>query len=163
MLSTIFLPAVLGRLSPVVRSVVVMSPTPLLGFNGPPCLSGRGHWPAWLPLPPGLQCTSPLTPLSHRGVFALLAEAAGPYPNVHVVDLRRAICPGGVCRAEWRREMVYRNGQHLTASFAESLAPDLRYALQAGEVPIPQSQMRVPGAARNGIPVRWRSSVPQGP
>ena len=40
-----------------------------------------------------------------------------------------AICPGATCRAEIRGEVVFRDDQHMTATFAASLAPELARTL----------------------------------
>ena len=120
---------VLDRLSPVTRSVVVMNPTPQLGFDGPDCLSAQANWPHWLPSPK--QCETALAPISQDSVFNLLKKAALPYANVKVIDLRDAICPAGECRAQLGQTIVYRDEKHLTASFALFLAPALQHALLA--------------------------------
>jgi len=120
--------SVLERLSPAAGSIVLMSPTPELGFNGLSCLSARANWPRWLP--PVHACMRPLRPESKNGMTALLERAAAPFANVRVVDLRRAVCPHGICRAQVDGRIAYRDGQHLTASFVRSLAPSLRRALR---------------------------------
>lgn len=125
--------AVLKRLSPATHSIVVLSPTPELGFDGLACLSAQANWPHWFPL--AKNCSRPLPPVSKSGTYALLQRAARPYPNAHVVNLRLAVCPGGRCRARIGDHIVYRDGQHLTASFVKTLAPALRAALRRNDVP----------------------------
>lgn len=124
--------AVLDRLSPVTRSIVVMNPTPELGFDGLDCLSAQANWPHWLPF--SKQCKTSLTPISQDSVFDLLNKAALPYANVKVIDLRNAICPAGECRAQLGQIIVYRDEIHLTAFFVRSLAPALQHVLLAAGV-----------------------------
>lgn len=119
--------AVLRRLSPAAGSVILMSPSPELGFNGLDCLSAQINWPNWVRDP--RTCAIRLGPKTPGGVLAALAKAATGYANTHVIDLRRAICPNGVCHAQLGKFIVYRDGQHMTATFVRSLAPELRKAL----------------------------------
>ncbi|MGC9238002.1 MAG: SGNH hydrolase domain-containing protein, partial [Thiomonas sp.] len=125
--------SVLERLSPVTKAIVILSPTPELGFNGPDCLSAKANWPAWLTSPE--RCQTVLKPMTKNGVFDLLKTTAAPFRNVAVIDMRNAICPDGICRAQHNQQIVYRDGQHLTASFILSLAPELQKALSRSHIP----------------------------
>jgi len=120
---------VLDRLSPVVQSVVVMSPTPELGFNGLSCLAAKVNWPTWLPEIE--HCDSRLKPVSEAYTLSALKEAVAPYINAHIFDFRDEVCPDGQCRAEIGGKIVYRDGQHLTASFVRSLASMVQSELMA--------------------------------
>jgi peptidoglycan/LPS O-acetylase OafA/YrhL len=57
----------------------------------------------------------------------LNAEDAGVHgiPNVYVIDLTGELCPRDVCPVFRRGLIVYRDSNHLTGTFAESLAPTL--------------------------------------
>ena len=123
----------LKRLSTVTKAIAILSPTPELGFDGPDCLSAKVNWPAWLPSPE--HCQTVLKPMTKEGVFDLLKTAAAPFHHVAVIDMRGAICPDGICRAQRNRQIVYRDGQHLTASFILSLAPELQLALRQSRIP----------------------------
>jgi hypothetical protein len=119
--------AVLDRLSPVTRSVFIMSPTPTLGFDGPNCLSTEANLPHWSPRYG--RCETTLIPPSVAAIRGILKQAAEPYPNVHVIDLSDAVCPGGRCRARFQTGIRFRDGKHLTASFVRSMTPALERAL----------------------------------
>ncbi len=124
--------AVLNRLSPAAHAVVIMRPTPRLGFNGLDCIAAQTNWPDWLPQ--FRHCERPLKPPSSQGALESLKQAAKPYPNVRVIDLSDAICPDGICRARLGSTIVYRDGLHMTASFVRSLAPILRRSLQTNGI-----------------------------
>jgi len=125
--------SVLDRLSPVTNAIAILSPTPELGFDGPECLSAKANWPAWLPSPE--RCQTVLKPMTKDGIFDLLKTAAAPFPHVAVIDMRDAICPDGICRAQRNQQIVYRDGQHLTARFILQLAPELQQALSRNRIP----------------------------
>jgi hypothetical protein len=125
----------LDWLSPAAKAVVVMSPTPELGFNGLNCLASKANWPAWLPQTQ--HCRSKLAPETPSSVINLLKQAAKPYPNVRVFDFSAQICPQGLCHAKIADHIVYRDGQHLTASFIESLAPEVQKQLDRDHIPSP--------------------------
>lgn len=125
--------SVLDRLSPAAHSVVILSATPELGFDGLRCLSMRAHWPKWLPIEK--HCSRTIKPVTKHSVLTLLRTAAKPYANVHVIDMRSHICPDDRCHAELHGHIVYRDGQHLTATFIKTLAQPLRQSLQLDKVP----------------------------
>lgn len=125
---------VLRRLSPVTGAIAIISPTPELGFDGPDCLAAKANWPDWLPSPE--RCQTPLKPVTKNSVFDLLKTASEPFRHVGVIDMRDAICPNQLCRAQRGRHIVYRDGQHITARFIRSLAPELRQALRLNHIPV---------------------------
>lgn len=125
--------AVLTQLAPAANFVVIMSPTPELGFNGPDCLAGQAVRPKWLALTQS--CQRQIPPATQESVATLLKVAASTFHNVEVIDLRDAICPNGVCHAEIGGRITYRDGQHLTAGFVQSLSPFVERALQQAHVP----------------------------
>ena len=51
-----------------------------------------------------------------------LQTAVARFPNTALLDMNAHICPDGLCHAELDGHVVYRDDQHLTGSFAESLA-----------------------------------------
>jgi peptidoglycan/LPS O-acetylase OafA/YrhL len=63
------------------------------------------------------------TSMGRAGDSDLLA--ARDLPRTRVVDLTAAICPGRYCPAIIGRVIVWRDGHHLTATYARSLAPRL--------------------------------------
>jgi hypothetical protein len=58
-------------------------------------------------------------------VFAWLKEAAKGFDNVTVIDLNPAVCPDGRCYAEMNGEVVFRDSQHLSSHFSETLSEAL--------------------------------------
>ena len=52
-------------------------------------------------------------------------RAAEASPETHLVDFIGDICPGEVCRAVIGNALVYRDKDHLTATFARTLEPML--------------------------------------
>lgn len=121
--------ATLDSLSPAAGEVVVMSPTPELGFNGPDCLSIRAERPDWLRS--STRCVRRIQTGHGYAIYSLLKVAARPFRNVHVIDMRRAVCPHNICRAQFDSTIAYRDKRHLTASFIDSLEPALRARLRS--------------------------------
>lgn len=103
--------------------VYILRGTPHLPFDGPSCLSSR-NWLPWLHLRRGT-CQAPAFSQSDNDVYAWLQEASRRFDNVAVLDLNEAICPDGQCRAERKGVVVFRDSQHLTATFAKSLSKEL--------------------------------------
>ncbi|MBS0430870.1 MAG: acyltransferase [Proteobacteria bacterium] len=115
---------VLQRLSASAGRVYVMRSTPTLPFDGPSCLAPRSKLYEWLTGP--ARCTAALADATRfNDVYRWLQAAAAPFPNVRMVDMTPEICPQGICRASLDGKIVFRDFQHLTASFAESLGPAL--------------------------------------
>jgi SGNH domain (fused to AT3 domains) len=103
---------------------VVLRDTPLPPFNIPACLARRES-----NISRGESC-------DFRGAVALntaahsaeLAAAEG-LPEVYFLDMNDLFCPGTMCHAIVRDLLVYRDEDHITGTFAESLAPSLRMRL----------------------------------
>jgi hypothetical protein len=57
-------------------------------------------------------------------------RAAEASPETHLVDFIGDICPGEVCRAVIGNALVYRDKDHLTATFARTLEPMLESDLR---------------------------------
>ena len=121
--------AVLKHLAPIAGSVAILSPTPYLGFDGPNCLSMKVNIPDWMPHRG--RCETRLNPPPSPSILEILENAALPYSNVGVIDLSKSVCPDGICRARLSGDIVFRDSQHLTASFVQYLAPAFEHALNA--------------------------------
>jgi hypothetical protein len=65
------------------------------------------------------------------GIGPAQAQAATGLARVSLVDLNDAICPGDPCAAVIGGILVYRDNNHVTATYIRSLAPRLRAALDA--------------------------------
>jgi hypothetical protein len=57
-------------------------------------------------------------------------RAAKAHPATHLIDLDDEICPSEVCRAVIGNALVYRDKDHLTATFARTLEPMLESDLR---------------------------------
>jgi len=55
-------------------------------------------------------------------VYSWLSLVAHRFGNVSMIDMNPLICPQGICAAERQGRIVFRDNQHLTASFARSLS-----------------------------------------
>ena len=110
---------VLAVVSPAVGHIHILRDTPHLPFDGPDCLAQHAERPAWL----GVQhaCSASAADPYADQVYQWLQQAAAHFTNVSVLDLNEQVCPGGTCLAEQHGEVVFRDSQHLTGSFAASL------------------------------------------
>jgi hypothetical protein len=115
---------VLALLAPNAGQVYVIRSTPRLPFGGPGCLS-RKHDTPILRLLPEPECTAPGADRRNDEVWDWLSTVAKPYANVQLLDLNDAVCPQGMCSAELGEQIVFRDSNHLTASFASALGPVL--------------------------------------
>lgn len=118
---------VLRSLSANAKQVYVMRSTPTLPFDGPSCLAPR----SWLyrALSSRARCTGPAHTVLADNVYQWLGAASTPFANVHLVDMTNSVCPGGLCRAQINGKIVFRDDQHMSATFAQSLGPALENAL----------------------------------
>jgi len=121
---------VLRSLSASGGQVYFLRATPHLPFDGPDCLTEDRLRPRWLPTT--RSCNVLVKDRHADEVYAGLQRAASHFENVHALDLNSLICPGGTCRAEQGRMVVFRDSQHMTATFAASLAGALGDRLRQG-------------------------------
>jgi hypothetical protein len=99
-------------------TVVVLRDSPYLERNAPECVAAN---PRKL-----TRCaTDRKSALDAGGGPAHEAAAAGQR-GVHLVDLNDAICPVDPCAAVIGGVLIYRDANHLTATYVSSLAPRLR-------------------------------------
>jgi peptidoglycan/LPS O-acetylase OafA/YrhL len=61
--------------------------------------------------------------------------AAAGQTNVYLIDLFDAICPGEQCVPVIGNVLIYRQGSHITATYVETLAPQLAAALSRAGIP----------------------------
>ena len=110
---------VLARISPFAKHVYVLRSTPVLPFNGPNCLADRG----WLHkfLEGSRNCVAPAYNRKSNQVYRWQERAARHFDNVSLVDMTGRICPDAHCHAELNGLIVFRDNQHLTATFVKSL------------------------------------------
>ncbi|MCX7513729.1 acyltransferase family protein [Frateuria hangzhouensis] len=110
---------ILAPLAAASGHVYLLRSTPRLPFNGPDCLAAHQGRPGWMAT---LGACSAPAGSANDVVYGWLQQASRPYSNVSVIDLNDQICPGRLCKAERDGLIVFRDSQHMTASFAQSLA-----------------------------------------
>lgn len=100
--------------------IVVMPSTPMLPFDPAECVDQhRDHM---------TECTAPRSE-ALKGNGARVQKAAD-YPGVGIVDINKAICPTKQCAPVIGGVLVYRDRVHITATYAATLAEDLRAAFR---------------------------------
>lgn len=115
-------------------AVAVLAPTPTLTFDALRCVTTQGHWDGQAVLAPGCQVT--LADAEPAEVINSLRQALARVDGGHLIYLNDLVCPEGRCDAVREGQLVFRDNQHVNASFAEALAPVLDHrlapALEAG-------------------------------
>ena len=106
-----------------VGHIYILRGTPTLPFDGPGCLSAQS-WLPWLHSQRS-SCHAPAHNTQNDNVYQWLVQASSGFQNVRVLDLNAAVCPASECDAERNGKIVFRDSQHLTATFAESLSGEL--------------------------------------
>ncbi|GMQ54255.1 acyltransferase family protein [Halopseudomonas aestusnigri] len=110
------------------KRIAIIAPTYALGFNGVTCLMEHGGV-ARLQAASKDTCSSPADDKRRLSAIKGLQRAVDSLLNTALVDLNDAVCPGQRCNAISGDLIVFRDNQHLTASFASSLADNMRKAL----------------------------------
>ena len=111
----------LQALSAADLPVVVMRDNPLSTFDVPTCLA-RSVRHSWYP---GGACEMDRARVLNPAVFEAEKEGAQGLPNIHFIDLTDRLCQQNVCPTVQSGEVMYRDDNHLTGTFAESLMPVL--------------------------------------
>jgi hypothetical protein len=104
--------ATLQRLHRFGLRTVVIGDTPLAPDEIPACVSEH--------LEDLASCDFPHTPTWEKEFERRAADRA---PGSHLIDLTPEICPDGICRSVIGNALVYRDDNHLTATFARTLSP----------------------------------------
>lgn len=120
------------------KHVFLLRATPRLPFDGPDCLAARQWRPSFLVPHDG--CVTSAHSRQNADVYSWLSQVAGRFGNVSMIDMNPLICPQGICAAERQGKIVFRDNQHLTASFARSLGEAMA------------KKMDIPLSAPNGGP-----------
>ncbi len=113
----------LSRLSFVAKEVIVMRDTPVIGINVPFALAEAEWKHRPKPRAPELSRTD------SESVFKAEKAAGDHFANVTFIDLSGAICETSSCSLVKDGLVVYRDQNHLSASFARYLTPYLADAL----------------------------------
>lgn len=139
--------------------VVVVRDNPFFTFDIPACVarSVRNYWY------PKDACQIDRSTSLNLAAFEAEREGARGLPNVHFIDLTDQLCKEAICWSVRSGEVMYRDNNHLTGSFASSLTP----ALKAKLLPIltTADDLRVPAGTRPtvGSSVTDRREVGPGP
>lgn len=136
---------VLQTISAAIGHVYVLRATPTLPFDGPACLAPRSA--LYAALTGKSACTGPARTAHSNEVYVWLQQAASGFANASVIDMTDAVCPDGRCRAQQHGMIVYRDSQHMTATFARSLADEFTVRLRQRDM----SGRSTAGEARRGI------------
>jgi hypothetical protein len=101
--------------------------TPYANYDVPGCLA-QAEWDG------RTQCPAPVsTAALSPGVFAAETRAALDFGNVKVLDLSDRMCGPDRCYLESGGQIMYRDADHLTASYSRSLATVLFQRLNESE------------------------------
>lgn len=131
-------------------SIVMLRATPLLPFDGPDCLASNGKLSQWLTL--GHRCESPSPTDRNQAMTGALKAAASVFDNVRVLDMNDFVCPQDLCRAQMDGRIVFRDSQHLSASFARSISAEFLERLEnlrASPGHVANSSAGTPGVEAN--------------
>lgn len=116
---------ILDSISGAAGHVFVIRGTPVLPFDGPGCLSRETWRERYLSLP--TVCVTARSDAPQ--IFDQLKRAAAGYGNVQLLDFNGLICPSGQCKAAQGDSIVFRDSQHVTASFIEGLTDRVEAAV----------------------------------
>jgi hypothetical protein len=121
---------ILARVAPAAGQVVLLTGTPRLSFNGPSCL--EDPWRFSFRLIDGeRECEEARKDERPDHVSTWLRAATDGYRNVQLLDLNDLVCPDRRCAAATPEGVVvFRDDDHLTASFTEFLVPAVRARLE---------------------------------
>ncbi|HEY7856949.1 MAG TPA: acyltransferase family protein [Candidatus Nanopelagicales bacterium] len=108
----------LRALSRSAGSVVLLRDTPDMGRDVAGCVSAH--------MSNLLACSTPRSiAIAANQSDQLAQEALGALPHLHYLDMNDYVCPGTRCPAVIGNVLVYRDKDHLTATYMRTLAPVL--------------------------------------
>lgn len=108
---------ILDQLAPHTDAIYVIEANPTLAFDGPSCLRQQASE----------QCKSaPASASRYPEVARYLQQAIAQQPKAHWLETSSYVCPHDQCQAlrqiNGRETVVFRDSQHLTASFVATAA-----------------------------------------
>jgi hypothetical protein len=104
-------------------AVRIIRDTPHADYDVPPCLAQLA-WNGHATCPP-LNRANALS----ADIYQAVVRAAANIENVKIIDMSDAICGTDSCATEQGDLVKYRDTDHLTSSYAESLADELQTRL----------------------------------
>jgi peptidoglycan/LPS O-acetylase OafA/YrhL len=105
--------------------VIIVRDNPFFPFDIPGCLA-RSTRHSWYP---GGSCELKKSQVLNSAVFSAEQSGASGLQNVYFLDLTDELCRGEVCSTVQKGEVMYRDNNHLTGSFADRLMPLLEAKL----------------------------------
>ena len=117
-------------LSALVGQVGVLRDTPRSDFNVMAC-QARKEWGLSRLIGVSHECSFPRDRPDAREFLAIQQAAAAKHPNMHIVDVVNAVCPGTQCLARMDGRVAFRDDDHMSDPFSAHLAPVLDSALVA--------------------------------
>jgi peptidoglycan/LPS O-acetylase OafA/YrhL len=116
----------LGTLSSAGLPVVSIRDNPLAPFDVPMCLERAARHP-WYS---GRSCEFQKSEALNPAVFEAEKAGASGLTRVHFLDLTDHFCRGDICPAVQGTTVVYRDDNHLTGKYADTLTPALDAELE---------------------------------
>ena len=116
----------LETLAPAGVPIIVLRDTPLPPFNIPACVARLidRHQP-------GGSCDFDATAALNEAAFSAERAAADGLSQIYFLDMDDLICPAKYCPASQDGVPIYRDLNHMTATYTETLAPAMRKRLFA--------------------------------
>jgi peptidoglycan/LPS O-acetylase OafA/YrhL len=120
----------LQAIAPDVGTVILIRATPTLPFDGLECLASDNRFTR--ALAGDDRCSGRAANVTQgEAVQAALREGARPFANVGLLDMNDVVCPNGICAVARDGRIVYRDGQHLTASYVATLGKTIAGRIEA--------------------------------
>jgi peptidoglycan/LPS O-acetylase OafA/YrhL len=116
----------LQALAPAGIPIIVLRDTPLPPFDIPACVARLIDRPQL-----GKSCDFEALFALNGAAYSAEQRAADGLTQIYFLDMDDLICPGKYCPATQEGVPIYRDLNHLTATFSETLAPALRTRLSA--------------------------------
>jgi peptidoglycan/LPS O-acetylase OafA/YrhL len=116
----------LQALAPAGIPIIVLRDTPLPPFDIPACVARLIDRPQ-----PGKSCDFEALFALNGAAYSAEQRAADGLTQIYFLDMNDLICPGKYCPATQDGAPIYRDLNHMTATFTETLAPAMRTRLSA--------------------------------
>ena len=117
----------LASLASLGAPIIVLRDTPLPPFDVAACVARNLAHQLSAPA----TCAFAASAALNGSAFAAQQAAAAGLRNIYFLDLSDLFCPGPSCPAMQHGLLVYRDDNHLTGRFSESLAPSVQMRLFA--------------------------------
>jgi len=117
---------ILAELAAAAGHLYLLRATPVLPVNAVDCLSNdsliiRSFFPD--------RCQGRAFNADNEQAYRGLMKAITGIGNASIIDMNDLVCPAALCKAKRNGMILYRDAQHLTASFVSSLRPEFEKKL----------------------------------